>query len=208
MRDLNKPILCDGCAQPASPQHIAARLARLELATRFRPIHISVLFVAAAPSGPVEDDFYSPRASASLSEAFLNAAEIPQPAGNLPAADANVGRLAEFQRRGYYLAYISECPPPAESENANSWGKDLAERLGSTLVARISRNYKPKYIAPIGEEARQWIPVLQGSGLGGLLLLDCGKPFEWPAPGDAEALRRFRALLATSADRASAAPSV
>jgi len=31
---------CDGCGQPASAEHIARRLQRLEWATRFRPIHI------------------------------------------------------------------------------------------------------------------------------------------------------------------------
>jgi len=38
---------CDGCGQPASAEHIARRLQRLEWATRFRPIHIQALLLAA-----------------------------------------------------------------------------------------------------------------------------------------------------------------
>jgi hypothetical protein len=38
-------ILCDGCGQPATPEHIAERIHRLELATRYRPIHIQVLWL-------------------------------------------------------------------------------------------------------------------------------------------------------------------
>src|SRR5216683_5747450 len=54
------PILCDGCGLAASAEHIAARMERLELATRFRPIHINVLFVALQPMPRPEDDFYRP----------------------------------------------------------------------------------------------------------------------------------------------------
>lgn len=208
MRDLTRPILCDGCGQPASPEHIAARLARLEIATRFRPIHISILFVAAAPSARVEEDFYLPHVSSRLDDEFLNAAEIPPPLENLPAPEAHAARLGNFQHRGYYFAYLSECPLPSEARGVASWAEELAERLGETLVKRIRHNYKPKHIALIGEEMRQLIPVLQDSGLGGLMLLDCGKPLDWPDSGDAEALGRFRAVLATTTDRASAAPSV
>src|SRR5437899_2234034 len=51
-------ILCDGCGIPATPEHIARRLRHLELATRFRPIHIGILFVAEAPPPRLENYFY------------------------------------------------------------------------------------------------------------------------------------------------------
>jgi hypothetical protein len=53
-------ILCDGCGQPASEEHFARRIRRLELATRFRPIHIQILFLAEAPPPRLENYFYSP----------------------------------------------------------------------------------------------------------------------------------------------------
>ena len=61
---------------------------------------------------------------------------------------ADTARLAEFQRRGYYLAYLSECPIPENREPAAS----TIARLGPTLIRRIRFNYRPKHIAPLGQE--------------------------------------------------------
>ena len=52
----NREIVCDGCGRPATPEHIHERLARLEWATRFRPIHIQLLVLISAP--PTGADFY------------------------------------------------------------------------------------------------------------------------------------------------------
>ena len=143
---------CDGCGLPASPEHIAGRLRRLEFSTRFRPVHIGVLFVAAAPLDRLEDEFYGPSESNEFSSPFLEALEIPASSEKLaPEADAQVAyaaRLAEFQRRGYYLAYLSECPIPESNEPAAS----TIARLAPTLIRRIQYNYKPKHIVPLGQE--------------------------------------------------------
>jgi len=95
-------ILCDGCGLTASSEHTAARMERLELATRFRPIHINVLFVALEPMQRPEDDFYRPPESRDFFDSFLSALDITPETGN--------ANLLEFQRRGYYLTYLSECP--------------------------------------------------------------------------------------------------
>src|ERR1700689_1043208 len=48
-------LLCDGCGQPASSEHIAKRLQRLEWTTRYRPLHIgTVLLGAFAPADDAE----------------------------------------------------------------------------------------------------------------------------------------------------------
>src|SRR3984893_2546309 len=48
-------LRCDGCGQPASPEHIARRLQRLEWMTRFRPIHLHTLLLGAfSPLVPAE----------------------------------------------------------------------------------------------------------------------------------------------------------
>jgi len=99
-------ILCDGCGQPATPEHIAERIRRLELATRYRPIHIQVLFLADAPPPGIENDFYNTAATDgsgilfgwNLAERFFEALDIPSGPGNRQDC------LAEFQRRGYFLA--------------------------------------------------------------------------------------------------------
>lgn len=53
-----KEMPCDGCGRLAAPEHIARRLRRLELASRFRPLHIGILFLAEAPPSRIEDYFY------------------------------------------------------------------------------------------------------------------------------------------------------
>src|ERR1039458_1147355 len=101
-------INCDGCGRPASPGHIAERVGRLELATRSSLPHIQILFVALAPQDHLEDDFYGPPRSRHDFDSFLDAVGISAP---VPNASAETGqsndataRLAEFQRKGYYLS--------------------------------------------------------------------------------------------------------
>ena len=50
--------LCDGCGAQVDEAHIRRRIERLELATRFRPIHIQVLLLDAAPLAAPADYFY------------------------------------------------------------------------------------------------------------------------------------------------------
>src|ERR1700741_2123689 len=52
--------LCDGCGAPADEAHIRQRIERLEMATRFRPLHIQKLLLADSPPSRIEDYFYRP----------------------------------------------------------------------------------------------------------------------------------------------------
>jgi hypothetical protein len=188
---------CDGCGLSASPQHIAERVRRLELSTRFRPIHIGVLFVALAPPVRAEDDFYGPAESKEFFNPFLEALEIPSstdvavPRPDACAADS--ARLAEFQRRGYYLAYLSECPLPENEKPAAS----TIARLCPTLIRRIRFNYKPKHIAPLGQELFPLVEMLSVAGLGPVLTLDQGQPLPTPRTGDREWVELFHKAVAT-----------
>src|ERR1700692_3272720 len=156
---------CDGCGLPASPQHIAERVRRLEFSTRFRPVHLGVLFIALAPSIREEDDFYGPAKSKEFTDPFLEALEIhsaTEKAGAEGTAYAgDSARLAEFQRRGYYLAYLSECPHPENEEAATS----AIARLSPTLIRRIKFNYRPKHIAPLGHGLFPLGEILKNAGL-------------------------------------------
>ena len=167
-------ILCDGCGRPASPEHIAERLRRLELSTRFRPIHIGVLFVAFAPLPRPEDDFYGPPESKDFLDPFLDALAISaRPGESGPGADAAgvaSARLVEFQRKGFYLAYLSECPIIAMEEPVAT----TISRLAPTLVRRILLNYKPKQIIVLGQELAPLVEVLRGAGIGSTATLDQG----------------------------------
>jgi hypothetical protein len=193
MTDTQNPILCDGCARPASPSHIAERLARLERATRFRPVHITVLFVALAPEPPAENDFYGPPQSSNFFESLLAALDIS------PAAGDRSAKLSEFQRRGFYLSYLAECPIPGDSASEAA----AIRALAPALLRRIRFNYRPKHIALLGPATSPLIEILNQSGLGPLLILDRGNPQAFPVPSGLPAgsgLRSaLRAALSTSA---------
>ena len=192
-------LACDGCGLTASPEHIAARLRRLELCARFRPVHIGILFVALAPPARPEDDFYAPAESEEFFNPFLEALEIlpPQESAAMESQDREAGtaNLAEFRHRGYYLSYLSECPIP---ETAESGGETIA-RLAPTLVKRIRFNYRPKHIALLGTELSPLMEVLAEAGFGPSLTLDRGRPLPAPRAGSREWMELFRSAVASVA---------
>ena len=194
---------CDGCGLQASPQHISERLRRLELSTRFRPVHIGVLFIVLAPASGPENDFYGPPKSNTFFDSFLEALDISAGseklvAGSTAYAEApEAARLAEFQRRGYFLAYLSECPI---AENRESPESTMA-RLSPTLIRRIRFNYKPKNIAPLGSELFPLVEKLRAEGIGPILTLDQGQVLPTPRTGDRDWMELFRRSVATVTPR-------
>ena len=182
-------ILCDGCGQPATPEHIAERIRRLELATRYRPIHIQVLFLADAPPPGIENDFYNTAATdgsgiligENLAERFFKALDIPSGPGNREDC------LAEFQRRGYFLAFSVECASDAAGL--------LVKRLGPAVVKRIQLSYKPRFIVLLSSNTQPMIRVLQEAGLGKRLILRNGSAVNWPLASDSSALAKESAVL-------------
>ena len=192
---------CDGCGLPASPEHIADRLRRLELSTRFRPVHIGVLFVALAAPARAEDDFYGAANSKEFADPLLDALDIRSstdratPESNSPAP--GLARLTGFQHRGYYLAYLSECPIAENEESV----KSAIARLGPTLIRRIKFNYRPKHIAPLGQELSPLVDVLRVAGFGPVLLLDQGLPLPTPGTGNREWAELFQRAVSSVAPR-------
>jgi hypothetical protein len=156
--------VCDGCGAPADEAHIRQRIERLEMATRFRPIHIQTLFLADAPASRLEDYFYRPlrEGESRSAEAKQFFAEMMKGAGiALDAATDEEAALVEFQRRGFYLAHAVECPVPTPQE--------LSERIAAastTLLKRIEFSYRPKHVVPISPAVKAMIPVLQKSSIG------------------------------------------
>ena len=178
---------------------MADRVARLELSTKFRPVHIGVLFVALAPSVLPQDDFYAPLESKGLAEPFLEALEIhslpDKVSSGVDTHATDSTRLAEFQRRGYYLAYLSECPIPKDKDAAAS----AIARLSPTLIRRIRFNYRPKCVAPLGQELFPLVGILKVAGIGPILTLDPGTTLPTPRTGDGAWLHLFQKALANAA---------
>ena len=142
---------CDGCGLPASPEHLAARVRRLELSTRFRPVHMSVLFVALAPPVRPEDDFYGPAESKEFFDPLLDALEISSSTdrqlwGRNHTADTT--DLRSFSAGDITWRFFRNVRLAENGESATS----TVTRLGPTLVRRIRFNYSPKHMAPLGKE--------------------------------------------------------
>lgn len=156
--------VCDGCGAQADEAHIRQRIERLEMATRFRPIHIQTLFLADAPASRIEDYFYRPLSegelrSAGAKEFFL---EMMKSAGITAevAADEEAA-LAEFQRRGFCLAHAVECPVGTPEEL-----NERVTRASTTLLKRIEFSYRPKHVVPIGATVKAIAPELRKPSIG------------------------------------------
>ncbi|HYL61600.1 MAG TPA: hypothetical protein VE077_03185 [Candidatus Methylomirabilis sp.] len=151
-------ILCDGCGQAASPDHLAGRLKRLEWTTRWRPVHIGTLLLGACSPQTDAEFLYAAQFEGEAASA-LKASSI-SPAGKTPEA-----ALTEFQRGGYFLAHLLECPPNAESAGRTSMEALILRRI-PTVAARIRRSLKPKRIVLISELPLAVLEALAASELG------------------------------------------
>jgi hypothetical protein len=191
-------ILCDGCGQPASPEHIAQRLQRLEWATRYRPIHLHTLLLgASSPQTPAEF-LYSPEEAHAGEAAYLVAA-----AGISSAGKSGDAILSEFQRRGIYLTHVLECPLDVPSGGADFLSNALITRL-PTLFTRIRRSLKPKRLAFISGSLTALIERFASAQLNCELVLDDGRAFALDHSKPAEvtaAIARFQDVLAVPASR-------
>src|SRR5216684_666718 len=98
-------LVCDGCGQTASAEHIARRLKRLEWTTRYRPVHIHTLFLGAFSPHDEKDFLYAPGGGFQGEAASLLAALGISTAGKTAEAVHT-----EFQRAGFFLTHILECP--------------------------------------------------------------------------------------------------
>jgi len=97
-------LRCDGCGQPASSEHVARRLQRLEWTTRYRPVHIGTLLLGAVAPQKDSEFIYS------LASAWDGEARILLAAtGIAPEGKSAETTLAEFQRQGFFLTHVLEC---------------------------------------------------------------------------------------------------
>ena len=189
-------ILCDGCGQPASPEHIARRLQRLEWTTRYRPIHLHTLLLGAVSPMNQADFFYSPGETHSGEAAHLFAA-----AGIAPENKTADALHSEFQRRGLFVTHILECP--LDSGASATAGNAIDARL-STLFTRIRRSLKPKRLAFISGSLSPLIPKFAAAQLGCELVLDEGHSFALDnsdATAVARTITRLHESLAVPAAR-------
>lgn len=197
---------CDCSESEVTESHIRERIARLERATRFRPVHIRVLFLDASPPAFAEEDFYSPAANRTARPLYSRMYFDELAVGSGISRDSvatleESAALAEFQRHGFFLTHVVECPV----DNSQAL-RHAVNRLAPTLLRRLEASYKPKYIVPVGQAVSEIIPFLQMSGWNDHLILAKGSSFEDPFLGDPQNQAEFGTYLGDSVARAIPAP--
>jgi hypothetical protein len=198
---------CDGCGILAGDEHLRRRTLRLEMATRFRPVHIGVLLLTPAPPVSIQQFPYFLSAS---DEAFRQARIAFQStllaAAGIFAAEASApdDSLPRLQRAGIFMASAVECP--LEELGRALTPSNLAEAYGAEIVIRITRSYKPRNVLLMGTLLEALPPVLLAAGLSPLILLDEGKPFEFPEAFESRAFGALRSAFAQSAAAGVARP--
>ncbi len=183
-------LVCDGCGQMASAEHIARRLQRLEWTTRYRPVHISTLFLGAFSPQNEKDFLYAPGG-----EFQGEAALLLEAVGISTTGKAAEAVHTEFQRAGFFLAHVLECP----LEDVNGLPSEAQRALKTRLPAmatRIRRSLKPKRVMAVTEALAPVVEDVLMLDLGSPLLLDNGKPFRLGNFAEAAGIEKFREVLA------------
>lgn len=185
--------VCDGCGTRVDDAHIRRRIERLELATRYRPVHIHVLLIDAAPPERPEDFFYRAAKDRSVrsvaSRMYFD--ELAKLVGAPTGSEADEeSLLAEFQRHGYFLTYAIECP-----FGAQELLESAMRRLAPIIMKRIQSSYQPKYVAPLSLPMQELIRLFGLVGWQDRLVLDGGGPFEDPFLGDPQNQAEFGTAL-------------
>lgn len=183
-------IVCDGCGQRASAEHIARRLERLEWATRYRPVHIHTLLLGGVSPLDEHEFLYSPKG-----EFRGEAARVFSAAGLVVAGKESDSVHAEFQRGGFFLAHVLECPFESASGENNALTSALSRQL-SAVATRIRRSLKPKRVVLFSRTLEPLLNQIMVLSLGCPVVLDGGRPFELEDRNGEKAAARLREALA------------
>lgn len=182
-------FICDGCGQPASPEHTTRRLQRLEWMTRFRPVHIGTVLLGAASPELDSDFLYSDTA-----EITGEAAAVLAAAGIFAVGKTKQAVLVEFQRGGFLLGYVAECPLELPSRDGAARGALLQARL-PLFLARLRRSFGPKRVACISGALGPLFASLTATDLGCVLLSEAGQPFSLDGASPSQASERLHDAL-------------
>lgn len=158
-------IVCDGCGQTATPEHLTRRFKRLEDTTRFRPVHIQTVFLSDV-SPAIEAEFlYSQTAEPFQGEALALLAALQMK----PEGTSRGSLLVEFQRRGSLLAHVLECP--AENCEARNVQALLDARLAAAIT-RVKRSLRPKRVVLFAAALAPYAERLRRAGLEAEIITD------------------------------------
>ncbi|MGB9466370.1 MAG: hypothetical protein WBR10_14780 [Candidatus Acidiferrum sp.] len=102
--------------------------------------------------------------------------------------------MSEFQRGGFFLTHVLECPLEAVRAGQPSCESLIAQRV-STVLTRIRRSLKPKRVILISELLASLAARLSSAELGCLVILDDGKPFGLDSSDFSGAVQHLRQSL-------------
>lgn len=122
---------------------------------------------------------------------LLAAARVP------PEGKTREAVLAEFQRGGFFLAHVLECPLDSGADGSDALQTLVRQNLQS-VRSRIRRSLKPKSIVPISKALEPLLTHLQADDLGCVLIFDNGKPFALDSSEPTAAIARLRDALAAA----------
>jgi hypothetical protein len=149
-------------------------------------VHIHTLLLGSFSPAEERDFLYSPKGEFHGEAALLlNALEITVP-GKTPDAVQ-----AEFQRAGFFLTYVLECPVELEDTRTTLVASLLAKQL-PIVAARIRRSLKPKRVILVTKELESIVDNIMRSDLGCPIATDDGKPFELDSGALNKAVGRLR----------------
>jgi hypothetical protein len=185
-------LVCDGCGQTASAEHIARRLQRLEWTTRYRPVHIHTLLLGAFSPPDDRDFLYAPN------EEFHGEAVLLLNTLGISTAGKTAETVhAEFQRAGFFLTHVLECPLNMDAGDGTAAGGLLANRL-QPMATRIRRSLKPKRVVPISQALGPIPEKILALELGCPVVLDNGKLFDFDGTATGNSMARLREALAAA----------
>src|SRR5437667_4143295 len=115
-------LVCGGCGQAATAEHITRRLQRLEWTTRCRPAHIHTLLLGVFSPLRDEESLY-----ASGGEFCGEASQILDAVGISPAGKTRDAVHAEFQRAGVFPTHV---PEGAIKDAGKQQGREQSELRG------------------------------------------------------------------------------
>jgi hypothetical protein len=185
-------LICDGCGQAASPEHVTRRLQRLEWMTRYRPVHVGTVLLGTYSPDADSDFLY-----AETAEVTGEAARVLAAVGISTQGKAKEAILSEFQRGGFLLGYVLECALEPESRNDAALAALLKARMPAFL-ARLRRSFLPKRAASISSKLDPFLAGLTEKELGCALLSDGGKSFALDGPSPEKEIEKLRVAHAAA----------
>jgi hypothetical protein len=153
-------------------------------------VHINTLLLGAFSPQDEKDFLYAPGGG------FQGeAAHVLDALGISTTGKAADVVQAEFQRSGFFLTHVLECPLDSDAGQGAEAAELLAKRL-QPVATRIRRSLKPKRVVLISQALGPILEKLLALELGCPVVLDSGKLFEFDRSVPENAVARLREALA------------